>query len=105
MNNENRVRRRRRVRSEVKIDNSPKRFDRSLSLDNTTSDNNTTSKLDFLLTRDQITSPPLINTIDQISTELGEDRRNDLDSEYWDDTHDWGSEYNSDYWHFLGQYE
>ena len=105
MTNDNRIRRRRRVRSEVKIDHFPKRVDRSLSLDNITCDNNTTSKLDFILSRDKITSPPLINTLDQISTELGEDRRNEPDSDYWDDSHDWGSEYNNDYWHFLGQYE
>ena len=69
----------------------------------TTDDIDPTS--DFILQRSQVSSPPLINTIDQISTELGEERRDDTESEYWDDTHDWGREYHPDYWHFLGQYE
>ena len=58
-------------------------------LDNAIADPNS----NFILQRAQISSPPLINTIDQISTELDEDRRDNTDSEYWDDTHDWGSEY------------
>lgn len=47
--------------------------------------------------------------IDEIYSEFGEERRSGLlESDYWDETHSWGSddEVESDeYWHFVGRYE
>ncbi len=47
--------------------------------------------------------------IDQMRAELAEERCSAyLESDYWDETHDWGSlisEASSEYWHFLGRYE
>lgn len=50
-----------------------------------------------------------IGDIDQIKAELREETSYPVvDSEYWDDTHNWGKEYGTEspeYWHFLGRYE
>ncbi len=47
--------------------------------------------------------------LDEISSELGEERNSALvESNYWDETHSWGSdeeEGSDEYWHFLGRYE
>ena len=47
--------------------------------------------------------------LDEISSELGEERNSALvESNYWDETHSWGSdeeEASDEYWHFLGRYE
>ncbi len=47
--------------------------------------------------------------INEIGSELADDRRSELiESNYWDETHNWGSDNESaseDYWHFLGRYE
>ncbi len=47
--------------------------------------------------------------IDEISSELIEDRRSGrVEFNYWDESHNWGSDnevVSDDYWHFLGGYE
>ena len=47
--------------------------------------------------------------LDEISSELREERNSALlESNYWDETHSWGSddeEESDEYWHFLGRYE
>ena len=47
--------------------------------------------------------------IDEISSELIEDRRSGIvEFNYWDESHNWGSDnevVSDDYWHFLGRYE
>ncbi len=54
---------------------------------------------------------PLVMTseVDQIRAELVEERGSALlESDYWDETHSWGSddeEESDEYWHFLGRYE
>ncbi len=51
----------------------------------------------------------IIGEIDQIRSELMEERNSSLiESDYWDETHSWGSdddEASDEYWHFLGRYE
>ncbi|VEP16767.1 hypothetical protein H1P_4920006 [Hyella patelloides LEGE 07179] len=48
----------------------------------------------------------IITGIDQIRAELIDDQRFSLvESEYCDETHDWGEGASDEYWHFLGQYE
>ena len=47
--------------------------------------------------------------LDEIRAELGEERHSGLlESNYWDETHSWGSdeeEASDEYWHFVGRYE
>ena len=47
--------------------------------------------------------------INEIRAELTDDRRSALlESNYWDETHNWGSDSEAesdDYWHFVGRYE
>ncbi len=47
--------------------------------------------------------------IDEIRAELVEEERSDLlESDYWDETHSWGSDdevASDEYWHFVGRYE
>ena len=51
----------------------------------------------------------MTSEIDQIRAELVEERGSALlESDYWDETHSWGSddeEESDEYWHFLGRYE
>ena len=51
----------------------------------------------------------MTSEIDQIRAELVEERSSALlESDYWDETHSWGSddeEASDEYWHFLGRYE
>ena len=58
-------------------------------------------------------NPSLTNNIDhiinQIRSELYEELRSPLvESEYWDETHSWNTNYETesdDYWHFVGRFE
>ena len=47
--------------------------------------------------------------INEIRSELMEERNSSLiESDYWDETHHWGSddeEASDEYWHFVGRYE
>ena len=47
--------------------------------------------------------------VDEIKAELVEEKQSALlESDYWDETHSWGSdddEASDEYWHFLGRYE
>ena len=49
------------------------------------------------------------NGINEIRSELMEERNSSLiESGYWDETHNWGSddeEASDEYWHFVGRYE
>ena len=51
----------------------------------------------------------MTSEVDQIKAELVEERSSTLlESDYWDETHSWGSdeeEESDEYWHFLGRYE
>ena len=51
----------------------------------------------------------MTSEVDQIKAELVEERSSALlESNYWDETHSWGSddeEGSDEYWHFLGRYE
>ena len=60
----------------------------------------------------QVTSKGILvmrRDLDEISSELREERNSALlESDYWDETHSWGSddeEESDEYWHFLGRYE
>ena len=60
----------------------------------------------------QVTSKGILvmrRDLDEISSELREERNSALvESNYWDETHSWGSddeEGSDEYWHFLGRYE
>ena len=61
----------------------------------------------------QLENPPLTNNIDhiinQIRSELYEELRSPLvESEYWDETHSWNTNHeteSNDYWHFVGRFE
>ena len=68
---------------------------------------------DHLMTREQLEKAQrkyqIRRTINEINADIIDDKRSALvESNYWDETHSWGSDLeveSDDYWHFVGRYE